>query len=59
MVVRRTIAHLKTRPHHERHALAVTLALVIMGLIFVAWVVIFFRSVTREAPLQLVTNQES
>lgn len=58
-MLHRTITHLQTRPHHERRAVALVIAVAVMAVIFLVWVVVFFRSVSREAPLQLASPDEA
>lgn len=43
MVVKRTIAHLRTRPHHERHAVAFMVSVAVMMVVFLLWAFFFFR----------------
>jgi peptidoglycan hydrolase CwlO-like protein len=45
MVVHRTIHHLKTRPHHERRAVALLIALGVIIVLFFAWAFVFFSDI--------------
>lgn len=52
MVVRRTIHHLRGRPVEDRRAAAAAIAIAVMVILFLAWAVVFFGSIRREAPLE-------
>ena len=53
MVVKRTIAHLRTRPHHERHAVALWASLLVMFIVFLLWGFLFFRNIRIEATVSV------
>jgi hypothetical protein len=42
MVLQRHIDNLKERPHHERRAVALTIAIGVVIVLFVGWAFIFF-----------------
>lgn len=44
MVVRRTIDNLKERPHHERRAVALMIAIGVVVMLFLGWAFLFFSS---------------
>ncbi|NBV76769.1 hypothetical protein EBR66_01225 [bacterium] len=48
MVVRRAVEHLRTRPHHERHAVALTISVAIMAVLFFAWGYFFFARLQEQ-----------
>jgi hypothetical protein len=45
MVVQRTIHHLRQRPHHERHAVALLIAAGVVVALFFAWAYAFFAGI--------------
>ncbi|MEK7106575.1 MAG: hypothetical protein AAB899_00105 [Patescibacteria group bacterium] len=45
MVLRKTIDNLKARPHHERRAVAKGTALLVAGILFIAWLIWFFNDI--------------
>ena len=45
MVLQKTVAHLKTRPRHERRAVARGIALSVVAILFIGWVILFFRDI--------------
>jgi len=47
MVIKRTIAHMRTRPYEERRAFAGAISVLVMGVLFVGWGFYFFT--TRNA----------
>jgi len=49
MVIKRTIASLKTRPHDERRAFAGMCAIVVMVVLTGSWGAVFFRSIQNVA----------
>jgi ATP-dependent Zn protease len=68
MVVRRTINHIKTRPHHERRAVALMISIGVIVLLFFVWAFFFFTSLhasqladsqAREQTLKIQENQNA
>lgn len=50
MVLQRHIDNLKERPHHERRAVALTIAIAVVVVLFVGWAFIFFTELhTNDA----------
>ena len=52
MVLDRHIEKLKERPHHERRAVALTIAIGVVIVLFVAWAFIFFTEMHANEPIQ-------
>ena len=51
MVVRRTIEHLKGRPKEERTALAASISIGVVAVLFIGWIIFFLHSIaTAPAP---------
>ncbi|MDO8562001.1 MAG: hypothetical protein Q7S05_04220 [bacterium] len=50
MVLKRTVDNLKDRPRDERKAVASGIAALIVAILFIGWVVLFFKKIqsTRE-----------
>lgn len=48
MVIRATIEHMKTRPHQERRDFAALVSFVVVGVLFVGWLVLFVRNVSND-----------
>jgi hypothetical protein len=44
MVIQRTIESLKERPHEERRAVALSISIGVMAVLFIGWSVFFFRT---------------
>ncbi len=45
MVLQRTIDNLRERPHHERRAVALGIAVSVMLILFLCWGIYFFRTI--------------
>jgi type II secretory pathway component PulM len=60
MVVQRTIKHLKTRPHHERRAVAVLTAFAVVVILFLLWVYQLFATIRAQSqtPAVQTTTQQ-
>ena len=57
-MIRRTIENLRERPRDERIAFAATVALGVVIVLFLGWIVFFFRSIrTAPAPLPAAQTQ--
>ncbi|MDO8552025.1 MAG: hypothetical protein Q7S01_00685 [bacterium] len=52
MVLQKTVDNLKARPKHERRAAARGIAMAVVVILFVGWVIIFFKNV-RETGIQI------
>ena len=52
MVLRKTVDNLKTRPRHERRAVARGIAVTVVVILFAGWVILFFRNI-RENGIQI------
>ena len=50
MVLHRHINKLKERPHHERRAVALTIAIGVVIVLFFAWAFIFFTAIHANQP---------
>ncbi len=48
-MIHRTIRHLKTRPHHERRAVALLVAIGIVVVLFLLWVITFVSSLRAHS----------
>ncbi len=63
MVVRRTLDHIRTRPHHERHAVALTGSIIVMVVVFFIWGFFFFKKIqsaaSDTAPVQTSSGSET
>ena len=49
MVVRRTIHHLRGRPHHERRAVAILTASGVVVVLFIVWSILFFHAIQAQS----------
>jgi len=49
-MIRRTIEHMKTRPHHERRSFALIIAFIVVVILFLAWALFFFSDVSLATP---------
>ncbi|OGG60059.1 hypothetical protein A3C86_03210 [Candidatus Kaiserbacteria bacterium RIFCSPHIGHO2_02_FULL_49_16] len=57
MVLKKAVDNLRGRPHHERRAVARGSALVVVGILFLGWVIWFFNNITANGiqiePIQI------
>jgi hypothetical protein len=58
MVVRRTIENLRARPKDERTAIAASIALGVVAVLFVGWVVYFFYNLEAN-PIESPANSSN
>ena len=49
MVLKKALANLKDRPRDERHAAALSIALLIVAILFVGWVILFFKKIQNTS----------
>lgn len=55
-----SIQKIRERPHHERHTIAVTVAIVVTALVGIVWITLFFRHLARlSTPTEAGTAQAS
>jgi len=61
MVVQKTIDHLKTRPHHERRAVAVLTAFGVVVILFLLWAYQLFATIRAqsETPTQVAATVQT
>jgi len=45
MVLQKTVDHLKTRPRHERRAVARAIAMLVVATLFIGWAILFFKDI--------------
>lgn len=45
MVLQKTVESLKSRPRHERRAIARLAALAVVAVLFIGWVILFFNNI--------------
>jgi hypothetical protein len=55
-MIHRTIKHMKTRPHHERRAFALMIALGVIVVLFLCWSFFFFSSLQGVTPINNSTG---
>ena len=48
MVIRATIEHMKTRPHQERRDFAAMVSVLVVGVLFVGWIILFVSNVQSD-----------
>lgn len=48
MVIQATIEHMKSRPHEERRDFAALVSALVVGVLFVGWVILFVHNVNAE-----------
>ena len=56
MVIHATIEHLKTRPHQERRDFATMVSVLVVGVLFIGWVILFVSNVRSDIAQQSHTN---
>jgi len=45
MVLQKTVDKLKSRPRHERRAVARGVAMLVVAVLFIGWVILFFKNI--------------
>ncbi|MDO8522167.1 MAG: hypothetical protein Q7S08_02680 [bacterium] len=45
MVLQKTVDNLKSRPRHERRAVARGIAIAVVAILFIGWIILFFRNI--------------
>ena len=56
MVIRATIEHMKTRPHQERRDFATMVSVLVVGVLFVGWIMLFISNVRSDVARQSYGN---
>jgi hypothetical protein len=51
-----SIQKIRERPHHERHTIAVTVAIVVTALVGIVWLTLFFRHLASSPAPAVGTN---
>ena len=59
MIGRHTLEHMRSRPRHERHAIATTTSFVVVALLLIVWMLFFFRSSTSDQGQAIVAQPVS
>ncbi len=57
MVMRRTVERLRERPHDERRAVAGSIALSVVGVLFVGWVAFFLHGIGSGQEVEATDQQ--
>ena len=51
MVLQKAVHHLRSRPREERRATALSIALLIVAILFVGWAILFFKKIQNSSIL--------
>src|SRR3989338_6755398 len=49
MVLQKAVHHLRSRPREERRAAALSIALLIVAILFVGWIILFFKKIQNSS----------
>ena len=49
MVLQKAVHHLRSRPREERRATALSIALLIVAILFVGWIILFFKKIQNSS----------